>query len=626
MQKGSLYTHIDSKADLLWDVAREGAAAFHAALDARAGGRAGRSSGSGTRCAPTCGSSPSSSTSRPCSSGSGATSRASGASSSSPSAAATRSGSARSSARGASAASCAPDLDDATAALLALSAANWAYTWLRPGRDTDELADRFTALLLDGMRGYAIPPVVASAAVAGSVMRCRSSSSSIRSQRASREAKLAASRRSSRRVAELTVVKTEHPRARDRARARRARRRLRGGDRLLRRRRLQRGAERARRATCRSAFFPAAARACSPRALGLPRDPVAAARRLAEAIEQDARAGSRSAASNGRRFAFAAGVGLDAAAVRRVDALGPHARTASGRATSRSRSPSSACSAANRGHLEPALEVKGIGRAAFVVRRERDAVHVRRSGPAARSRRRRSSSSASTSSRRSRVRRRALPRLARYVAAAGHVRETEGHAVRPRSRPDRDHVRPARLPLQVDGEDLGDVEHAVFEAERDALASSSEPGSILRWPRSHMRSANCAASSATGDPIASSTALGEQELLDLYRSMVLLRTYDERSVVYHRQGRIGTYAIFWNHEAMQAGSVHALDDEDWIFPSYRESAIGLLRGMPPSTVLQLVARPSRGLVEPGRLQRRARSACRSRRTCRTRPGSRGGRS
>ena len=79
--------------------------------------------------------------------------------------------------------------------------------------------------------------------------------------------------------------------------------------------------------------------------------------------------------------------------------------------------------------------------------------------------------------------------------------------------------------------------------------------------------------------------LGEQELLELYRSLILLRTYDERSLVYHRQGRIGTYAIFWNHEAMQAGAVHALSDDDWIFPSYRESAIGLLRGMPPSTVL-----------------------------------------
>jgi pyruvate dehydrogenase E1 component alpha subunit len=79
--------------------------------------------------------------------------------------------------------------------------------------------------------------------------------------------------------------------------------------------------------------------------------------------------------------------------------------------------------------------------------------------------------------------------------------------------------------------------------------------------------------------------LGEGELLSLYRDMVLMRTYDERSLVYHRQGRVGTYAIFWGHEAMQVGAVRALAEEDWIFPSYRESAIGLLRGMPVETVL-----------------------------------------
>jgi len=49
------------------------------------------------------------------------------------------------------------DLDVEGAALLFLSASNWAYTWLQPGRDTDVLADRFYALLLDGMRGYATP-------------------------------------------------------------------------------------------------------------------------------------------------------------------------------------------------------------------------------------------------------------------------------------------------------------------------------------------------------------------------------------------------------------------------------------------------------------------------------------
>jgi TetR/AcrR family transcriptional regulator, cholesterol catabolism regulator len=49
------------------------------------------------------------------------------------------------------------DLDEGAAALLALSALNWAYTWLTPSRDTDELADRFYALLVDGMRGYSTP-------------------------------------------------------------------------------------------------------------------------------------------------------------------------------------------------------------------------------------------------------------------------------------------------------------------------------------------------------------------------------------------------------------------------------------------------------------------------------------
>jgi pyruvate dehydrogenase E1 component alpha subunit len=88
-----------------------------------------------------------------------------------------------------------------------------------------------------------------------------------------------------------------------------------------------------------------------------------------------------------------------------------------------------------------------------------------------------------------------------------------------------------------------------------------------------------------GIPDGEVEGLRSDDLVRLYRNLVLLRTYDERSVVYHRQGRIGTYAIFWNHEALQAGSVFALEDRDWIFPAYRESAIGLLRGMPVSTVL-----------------------------------------
>ena len=105
--------------------------------------------------APTSASSRSSSTSRPSSSASGATSRASGGTRSVAERrryeerlrALFREGRDRGELRS--------DLDESAAALLALSAANWAYTWLEPGRDTDELADRFTAILVDGIRGYA---------------------------------------------------------------------------------------------------------------------------------------------------------------------------------------------------------------------------------------------------------------------------------------------------------------------------------------------------------------------------------------------------------------------------------------------------------------------------------------
>jgi len=49
------------------------------------------------------------------------------------------------------------DLDAEAAVLLILSAANWAYTWLRPDADTAVLADRFSAIIVDGVRGYASP-------------------------------------------------------------------------------------------------------------------------------------------------------------------------------------------------------------------------------------------------------------------------------------------------------------------------------------------------------------------------------------------------------------------------------------------------------------------------------------
>lgn len=81
------------------------------------------------------------------------------------------------------------------------------------------------------------------------------------------------------------------------------------------------------------------------------------------------------------------------------------------------------------------------------------------------------------------------------------------------------------------------------------------------------------------------TAMRHEDLLALHHDMAVLRAFDEQAVSYHSQGRLGTYAISWGHEAIQAGSLRALDAADWVFPSYRESAVGLLRGMPIETVL-----------------------------------------
>jgi pyruvate dehydrogenase E1 component alpha subunit len=79
--------------------------------------------------------------------------------------------------------------------------------------------------------------------------------------------------------------------------------------------------------------------------------------------------------------------------------------------------------------------------------------------------------------------------------------------------------------------------------------------------------------------------LTDKDLVMLYRWLVLLRTFDERAVALQRQGRIGTYALYWGEEATQAGALYALDETDWVFPSYRQNSIAMLRGVAPAVIL-----------------------------------------
>jgi pyruvate dehydrogenase E1 component alpha subunit len=80
--------------------------------------------------------------------------------------------------------------------------------------------------------------------------------------------------------------------------------------------------------------------------------------------------------------------------------------------------------------------------------------------------------------------------------------------------------------------------------------------------------------------------LDDARLLELLRGMIVLRTFDERAVALQRQGRIGNYPPCWGEEATQVGPLNACREDDWLFPSYRQQSLPLLRGVPALTILK----------------------------------------
>jgi diacylglycerol kinase family enzyme len=210
-------------------------------------------------------------------------------------------------------------------------------------------------------------------------------------------------------------------------------------------------------------FVPGGGTSVLPRALGLPRDPEAAAEQLADALAYDRMRRISTGRVNGRRFAFSAGVGLDAEAVRRVDELG---RSPEGRR------PGDLAFVGTfarmlferRGRFDPVLEVVGYGRAALVLVSNVSpytflkALAIQATPGAV------FEDGLDFLAPRLLTPRTLAPLL--FALATGRPARNafRGHDL------DRIEVRcDEPLPLQADGEDLGDVEHAVFEAERRAV-------------------------------------------------------------------------------------------------------------------------------------------------------------
>jgi diacylglycerol kinase family enzyme len=211
-------------------------------------------------------------------------------------------------------------------------------------------------------------------------------------------------------------------------------------------------------------FLPGGRTSVLPRALGLSRQPIEAARQVADALAQDRTRTISLGRVNGRRFAFAAGIGFDAELIRRVDRLG---RRDDGRRPGDVAFVREAVGlvAGRFGRFEPALDIAGLGRAAFALVANTDPytyaggtpIHV---APEA------SFELGLDVVAPARVSPLTVPRLLRHILRGEREPDSVlyGHDL------DRIEVNCDRpLPLQADGEDLGDVSEAVFEAERSAV-------------------------------------------------------------------------------------------------------------------------------------------------------------
>ncbi len=207
-------------------------------------------------------------------------------------------------------------------------------------------------------------------------------------------------------------------------------------------------------------FVPGGGTSVLPRALGLPRDPVEAARRLAAGNTRRISLGR----ANGRRFGFAAGVGLDAELVRRMDDRG---RDETGRRPGDLVFAWTAVKtlAESRLRFEPVLEIEGHGRAAFALVANADPYSYVGRLPLRLPRGAQIDGGLDLLAPRS-FRARSLPGAVSYILT-GRTRLPLVHL----HDADRIEIRcDVPMPLQLDGEDLGDVTEVVFEAERDAVS------------------------------------------------------------------------------------------------------------------------------------------------------------
>jgi 2-oxoisovalerate dehydrogenase E1 component alpha subunit len=87
------------------------------------------------------------------------------------------------------------------------------------------------------------------------------------------------------------------------------------------------------------------------------------------------------------------------------------------------------------------------------------------------------------------------------------------------------------------------------------------------------------AEGALGESVAHDVDLSNEQLRSLYRLMAVSRRVDRQAINLTRQGALGVYASSHGQEAAQVGAVFALEVDDWLFPTYRETVASFARGV-----------------------------------------------
>jgi pyruvate dehydrogenase E1 component subunit alpha len=80
--------------------------------------------------------------------------------------------------------------------------------------------------------------------------------------------------------------------------------------------------------------------------------------------------------------------------------------------------------------------------------------------------------------------------------------------------------------------------------------------------------------------------LGREQLIELYRQMLLIRRFEEKSAEAYVAGKIGGFChLYIGQEAVGVGALSAIKKDDYVLASYREHGLALAKGMSARSIM-----------------------------------------